>query len=116
MTSLRPAIPSLLIVNDFSENWFPLWGIMLRRQSRQSRPTTFLWASTSVRISPKPPMAMLELLARAARTGLIASDFAPGRGISGVSGHGRAHGRAGVTGEGRDRFRHREFILAGCRI
>jgi hypothetical protein len=29
------------MVNDFSENWFPLWGIMLCRQSRQSRPTTF---------------------------------------------------------------------------
>src|SRR5260370_39607023 len=82
---------------------------------REIRPNPWR-ASTYVRISPKAPMAMLELLARAARASLVASDFAPGRGIFGISSHGRAHGRPGVAGEGRDRFRHREFILAGRRI
>src|SRR5260370_11927244 len=66
--------------------------------------------------SPKPPMAMLELLARAAGAGLVASDFAPGRGIFGVSRRGGAHGCPGVAGEGRDRFGHRQLILAGRRI
>src|SRR6267143_6132306 len=83
---------------------------------RQSRRGPSSWASTGVRILPKPPMAMLEFLARAAGAGLVAPNFAPGCRVLGISSHGRTHGRPGVAGESRDRLRHREFILAGSRI
>src|SRR5882757_6725650 len=105
------------MVNDLSENWFPPFGdhalaLIAGRVARRRSS----WASRSVRISPKPPVAMLELLSGAAGAGLVASDFSPSAGIFGVSSHGGTHGRPGVAGEGRDRFRHREFILAGRRI
>src|SRR5882724_2070767 len=63
-----------------------------------------------------PPMAMLELLAGAARAGLVAANLAPASRVARIAGNLALHAVA-VGQRWRERhFRHRHLVPAGQRI